>query len=251
MKVYDYELCSDSAPLWALVLRTSCEEATPWLLAGLTLPCLGWRTSVEVYVGFLLFFVNPGPCLLPLQKTLSTCCLPSQGQSAAGGRCPVPAVSRAPPHGRGPNDKSAKRASGSFVPGQPGLPAPMAWTLDVDKDPLGSFWGPSPEAAQSDWLRLEPPESSPSLVPHTHPTPKAPSSGLQEAGACLPHQDGSGLEAQAADVLTRGTLLSPCCSPPRPLGLSHFHCFLLPFLGSRSPSRLSLQTCCFKSLHQP
>lgn len=188
MKVYDYELCSDSAPLWALVLRTSCEEATPWLLAGLTLPCLGWRTSVEVYVGFLLFFVNPGPCLLPLQKTLSTCCLPSQGQSAAGGRCPVPAVSRAPPHGRGPNDKSAKRASGSFVPGQPGLPAPMAWTLDVDKDPLGSFWGPSPEAAQSDWLRLEPPESSPSLVPHT---PNSQGPLLWSAGSgCLPPTPG-------------------------------------------------------------
>ena len=161
VKVYDYELCSDSAPLWALVLSTSCGEATPWMLAGLTLPCLGRRTSVEVHMGLLLLSVNPGPCLLPLQKTLSTCCRPSQGQSAAGGRSPISAVSRAPPHGRGPSDKLAKRAPGSFPPGQPGLPAAMAWTLDMDKDPLGSCWGPSPEAAQSDRLRLEPPESSP------------------------------------------------------------------------------------------
>ena len=80
VKVYDYELCSDSAPLWALVLSTSCEEATPWLSAGLTLPCLGQRTLVEVHMGLLLFSANPGPCLLPVQKVLSTCCLPSRAK---------------------------------------------------------------------------------------------------------------------------------------------------------------------------
>ena len=59
VKVYDYELCSDSAPLWALVLSTSCEEATPWLSAGLTLPCLGQRTLVEVHIGPLTLLCEP------------------------------------------------------------------------------------------------------------------------------------------------------------------------------------------------
>ena len=161
VKVYDYELCSDSAPLWALVLSTSCEEATPWLSAGLTLPCLGQRTLVEVHMGLLLFSANPGPCLLPVQKVLSTCCLPSQGQGAAGGRCPIAAVSRAPPHGRALSDKSAKRAPGSSHPGnlvcQPQWPGPWAWT----KIPWDLAGDPPPEAARLDRLRPDLPESSP------------------------------------------------------------------------------------------
>lgn len=85
-----------------------CGLATP-AVRRLTLPCFGRRTPVEVHMGLQLL-----PC--------ESCC-----QSAAGRRPPIPAVSRAPPPGRGQNDKSTKSAPGSSSPGESVLPTPVAW----------------------------------------------------------------------------------------------------------------------------